>query len=427
MSGDELYPDGVHVEEAIELARAIEDRIDLLHVSAGSMYELSTIARIMPNTYQARPTNVEFARRFKKAGLKVPIVSVGSFDMQLAEEAVAAGDCDMVAMIRAFLADPDQIKKARAGRLDEIRPCLRCNLCTGDDPHGCPKPMRCAVNAKQGRQPLFDRIEPAAPGKKVVIVGGGAAGMEAARRLTERGLRPVLFEKQAVLGGTLRIAGTNPLKGDVRRYGDWSVRMTLRNPDIDVRLNTEATPQRVAAERPDALIIAVGSEPIIPPVPGVRGENVCLAMDIDQGLVKPGRRVVIIGAGLTGTETAISLAREGHEVTVFDRLPLSEIIARDRAVGTAYGMAREAGVTLLERLSLESIGPEGITARGEDGAVVELPCDTAALSLGVRPRRKVVEELSGLCEEVYCIGDCSTRQGNIASAVRDGFFAAMNV
>ena len=427
MSGDELYPDGVHVEEAIELARAIEDRIDLLHVSAGSMYELSTIARIMPNTYQARPTNVEFARRFKKAGLKVPIVSVGSFDMQLAEEAVAAGDCDMVAMIRAFLADPDQIRKARAGRLDEIRPCLRCNLCTGDDPHGCPKPMRCAVNAKQGRQPLFDRIEPAAPGKKVVIVGGGAAGMEAARRLTERGLRPVLFEKQAVLGGTLRIAGTNPLKGDVRRYGDWSVRMTLRNPDIDVRLNTEATPQRVAAERPDALIIAVGSEPIIPPVPGVRGENVCLAMDIDQGLVKPGRRVVIIGAGLTGTETAISLAREGHEVTVFDRLPLSEIIARDRAVGTAYGMARAAGVTLLERLSLESIGPEGITARGEDGAVVELPCETAALSLGVRPRRKVVEELSGLCEEVYCIGDCSTRQGNIASAVRDGFFAAMNV
>ena len=90
-------------------------------------------------------------------------------------------------------------------------------------------------------------------------------------------------------------------------------------------------------------------------------------------------------------------------------------------------MARAAGVTLLERLSLESIGPEGITARGEDGAVVELPCDTAALSLGVRPRRKVVEELSGLCEEVYCIGDCSTRQGNIASAVRDGFFAAMNV
>jgi NADPH-dependent 2,4-dienoyl-CoA reductase/sulfur reductase-like enzyme len=107
--------------------------------------------------------------------------------MDLAEEALAAGQADVVAMIRAFIADPDQVNKARLGRGDEIRPCIRCCICTGDDPHGCPKPLRCSVNPQSGRNPEFDRIEKSEQQKKVVVVGGGAAGMEAVRRLTERG------------------------------------------------------------------------------------------------------------------------------------------------------------------------------------------------------------------------------------------------
>ena len=427
MSGDEIYPEGVHVEDGIRFAKAIENKIDLLHVSAGSMYDLRTIDYTIPSTYMPRPTSLHIAAQYKAAGLKIPVVSVGSHDLQSAEAAIAAGKCDAVAMIRAFLADPEMLVKAKKGRLEEVRPCVRCNVCTGDDPHGCPKPLRCTVNPPQGRQPLFERIEPAMAGKKVVVVGGGAAGMEAARRLTERGLKPVLFEKMPELGGSLRIAGCNPIKSDVRAYADWSVRMTMQNPDIDLRLGTEATRERVLTERPDAVIVAVGSAPIIPPVDGVNGANVCLAQDIDQGLAQPGKRVVIVGAGLTGSETAITLAREGHEVTVMDMLPLDAIRLRERAIFKAHRLAEAAGVTFLGELRLKSITPDGIVGEDKDGNAVTLACDTVALSLGVRPRRDVMEALADVCEEMYYVGDCAARQGNITSAVRDGFYAAMNV
>ena len=427
MSGDELYPEGVHFEDALRFAKAIEDRIDLIHISAGSMYEPRTIASIIQNTYMPRPTNLYLAKKFKAAGLKIPVVSVGSFDVESAEKAVSEGDCDMVAMIRAFLADPEMLVKAKAGRTDDIRPCIRCGACTGEDPHGCPKPIRCSVNATQGMQPQFDTIPAAKPGKKVVIVGGGCAGMEAARRLSERGLKPVLFEKEAELGGSLKLAGANPIKGDVHRYADWSIRTTAGNENIDIRTGFTATRERVIAEDPDALIIAVGSAPIVPKVPGIDGRNVCLATMIDSGEIKPGKRVVIVGGGLTGTETAIYLARGGHEVTVVDMLSLKELRSREKALGTAIKLAEEAGVRFLDRCRLDSVSEEGVVAQDPDGQSVSVACDTVALSLGVRPRAEVMEELEGICEETYCVGDCSVRQGNITSAVRTAFNAAMNV
>ncbi len=427
MSGDELYPEGVHYEDGIRFVKAVEDLIDLVHISAGSMYDPRTMDSTIQSTYQPRATNLWIAEKYKAAGLKIPVVSVGSHDVRSAEEAIREGKCDMVAMIRAFIADPQQLVKAREGRLDEIRPCLRCNVCCGEDPHGCPRPLRCSVNAPQGRQPLFETIEPARPGKKVVVVGGGAAGMEAARRLTERGLKPVLFEKEKELGGSLRTAGCNPLKGDVRRYGEWSVRMTMNNPDIDLRLGTEATRERILAEKPDAVIVAVGSEPLIPNVEGVHGANVCLAMDIDKGLAKPGKKVIVVGAGLTGTETAITLAREGHEVLVMDLLPMSEVIARDKMVRKAQRLALQEGVQFKEEFRLKSITPTSLIGEEKDGTLTEIPCDTVALSLGVRPRKAVVDALEGVCGEMYWAGDCVLRQGNINTAVRDGFMAAMNV
>ena len=427
MSGDELYPEGVHYEEGIRFVKAVEDLIDLVHISAGSMYDPRTMDSTIQSTYQPRATNLWIAEKYKAAGLKIPVVSVGSHDVRSAEEAIREGKCDMVAMIRAFIADPQQLVKAREGRLDEIRPCLRCNVCCGEDPHGCPRPLRCSVNAPQGRQPLFETIEPARPGKKVVVVGGGAAGMEAARRLTERGLKPILFEKEKELGGSLRTAGCNPLKGDVRRYGEWSVRMTMNNPDIDLRLGTEATRELLLAEKPDAVIVAVGSEPLIPNVEGVRGENVCLAMDIDKGLVKPGKKVIVVGAGLTGTETAITLAREGHEVLVMDLLPMAQVIARDKMVRKAQRLALQEGVQFKEEFRLKAITPTSLIGEEKDGTLTEIPCDTVALSLGVRPRKAVVDALEGVCSEMYWAGDCVLRQGNINTAVRDGFMAAMNV
>lgn len=427
MSGDELLPPpvGMGLQEQIAFAKYIQDKIDIVHISAGNMYDVRTMDYIIQPSYMPRPTNLHLAAEYKKA-LDIPVTSVGSFNMELAEEAIAEGKADVVAMIRPFIADPEHVNKAKAGKADEIRPCLRCNLCTGDDPHGCPKPLRCSVNPVSGRHPLFDKIEKAETPKKVVIVGGGCAGMEAARRLVERGHKPVLFEKNAELGGSLIDAGANKIKTDVKRYGEWSVHMTKKTEGIDLRLGVEANADIIRAENPDAVIIAVGSTQIIPPVPGVKGENVCLAVDVDKGLAKPGKRVVLVGAGLTGSETAVSLARDGHEVTVVDMQPVMKIMTRDKNIGKIHRMAQAEGVEFKFEMKLCEITEKSVILEGAEGKV-EIECDSVVLSLGVRPRYELIEQLRDICPETYVVGDCNNRAGNITSAVREGFYAAMNI
>jgi NADPH-dependent 2,4-dienoyl-CoA reductase/sulfur reductase-like enzyme len=430
MSGDEYTEGGVGIDEAVAFAKEIQNKIDLIHISAGNLYNPSSLSRAMQPAYLPMATNAHLAERMKRE-LTIPVTSVGSYNLELAEQAVAAGRADMIAMIRQFIADPDCAEKARHGRADEIRPCIRCMVCTGNDPHGCPRPLRCTVNPIMGRHPLFDVIPKSEPPKKVVVIGGGAAGLEAARRAAERGNMVVLFERAPALGGTLAAAGANGLKGDVRRYYEWSVRMTSRSPGIDIRLSTEATRELVLAEAPDAVIVAVGGEPFIPDIPGIKGENVCLASDIDLGLKSAGHRVVLIGAGLTGTETAVVLAREGHDVTLIDMLSLEEIDSRGNTprsiTAVLRALAREAGVTVLTGLTAREILPDAVIAEDEAGTLEKLYCDSVALSMGLKPRAALAASFKDAAPDVFFAGDCAVKSGNITSAVRDGFYAAMNI
>lgn len=430
ISGDELTPGGVGVEDAVQFAKAIENQLDIIHVSAGNLYHPVSLGYMIQSTYLPMATNVRFAQRFKQE-LHIPVTTVGSFNIDLAEQAIAEGKADVVAMIRQFIADPDCVNKARAGKGDEIRPCIRCCICTGDDPHGCPKPLRCTVNPAAGRNPLFDHIVPADTSKKVVVIGGGCAGMEAARRLIQRGHRVILFEKEKHLGGSLLPAGANALKGDVKRYTDWSVRMTERLDGLDLRLGTEATRDNVLAEKPDAVIVAVGSEPLVPNIPGIDGKNVVLAIDVDMGKVAVGKRVVLIGAGLTGTETATVLAQEGHDVTVIDMLSLEQIDSRGSTSRSVSAVLRaksaEAGVKVITGLKCSAITEDKVVALDSEGNTVALPCDSVVLSMGVRPRKDVAEQFADTAFDVIYAGDCAAKNGNITSAVRDGFYAAMNL
>jgi NADPH-dependent 2,4-dienoyl-CoA reductase/sulfur reductase-like enzyme len=350
--------------------------------------------------------------------------------MDLAEEAIAAGKCDMVAMIRQFIADPDCVNKVRDGKGDEVRPCIRCCVCVSKDPHGNPMPIRCTVNPPSGRSPLFDEIPMSENPKKVVVVGGGAAGMEAARRLSDRGNSVVLFEKAPELGGTLIEAYANRLKFDVKRYSDWSVYMTEKYKNIDIRKGTAATRELVLKENPDAVIVAVGGEQIIPNIPGVNGKNVCLAVDVDMGKVKVGKKVVIIGAGLTGSETAVTLAQDGHDVTQIDMLSLelidSRMLGSRSVLGTLRGMVISSGVKTKTGLKAVEITEQGVTVVDEKGVSFILPCDTVVLSVGVKPRAEIAREFENIVRDVYFVGDC-TKVGNITTAVRDAFYAAMRI
>lgn len=429
MSGDELTEGGVGIDDAVKIAKYLEPQVDMIHVSAGNLYNLDTIPYQIQSTYVPMMTNVRFAERFKKE-LNVPIVTVGSFTMETAEAAIEEGKADMVAMIRPFIADPKQVVKAREGKTEEIRPCIRCCICTGDDPHGCPKPIRCTVNAVAGRNMEFDRIPAAETAKKVLIVGGGCAGLEAAMRLSERGHRPIILEKADRLGGNLIPAGDNALKFNVKTYREWAIRMVNQNPNIEVHLNTKATAEIVGLFNPDALILALGSRPFIPEIPGIDGKNVVLAEDVDTGKVSCGKHVVVAGAGLTGTETAVVLARSGHEVTQIDMLTLEEIDRKGNtsAINTSFlrKMAVEAGVKTIEKVKLDKICEGQVICRNESGENVVLECDTVVLSLGLRSCKDEADELKNLVEETYIVGDCN-KVGNITSAVREAFFAAMAI
>jgi len=430
ISGDELIPGGVGVDEAIAFVQYIQNKIDMIHVSAGGMHNKAASMRMIQPTYLPRATNLHIAEEFKKR-VDIPVCSVGSFNMELAEKAVAEGKVDMVAMIRSLIADPMAPKKCRAGKGDEVRPCIRCSQCTGaPDPHGNPKPIRCAVNPIVGREGIFSEYQPAIHTKKVLIAGGGCAGMEAARWLAARGHRPVIVEKSDHLGGSLIAAGANPLKGDVRKYTDWAIRQTENTPGIGIRLETEVTRDLIEAEKPDALIIATGSVPFIPNIPGIDSENVVLARDVDLGIAKVGHRVVVAGAGLTGTETAVSLAQEGHDVTLIDMQPFAQIDASSQVASLNSAIryiAAQVGVKNAEQVKLAEVLCDGIAIEDSEGKLWSIACDTLVLALGVKPSPIAAECYEDLVSEVYVVGDSAHREGTISNAVREGFYAALNI
>jgi NADPH-dependent 2,4-dienoyl-CoA reductase/sulfur reductase-like enzyme len=361
----------------------------------------------MPPYFRPRGANVPYARQIKACkDIKIPVSVVGGItNAELAEQIIAEGSADLVAMARGLLADPDRLNKAYRGKEKTARPCLRCWGCAG----GYGSHIHCAVNPQLARTYRYSKPWPAEQPKKVVVVGGGVAGTQAARTLTEKGHGVVLFEKSGALGGLLNDINKLPFKEDMREYTQWLQTATL-GCGADIRLNTEATAENVLAEKPDAILVAVGSVPARPPIPGLDGKNVYNVIDVDSGraTIPKGSRVVVVGGGLSGCESALALAQEGNTVTVVDQIPEDAFAsgAHDLVVKMLMHLLAENNVTLIGESIVRSVGEKSVEIEGKDWRYRTLDADYIVEAFGMKKNQSMLDRFFELTPDVYYIGDC---------------------
>jgi 2,4-dienoyl-CoA reductase-like NADH-dependent reductase (Old Yellow Enzyme family)/thioredoxin reductase len=317
MSGAMCYEGGYGIDEGVAIAKQLDGKVDLIHVSAGSHEVPEVFTVTHPSMFLPDGVNVTYAAEIKKH-VTTPVATVGALgDPEFMEEIIASGKADVVQTARAMLADPDLPKKARAGKADEIRPCIRCFECFAGIT--TKRQYRCAVNPEIGFEQDSRHALPASARKTVLIAGGGVAGMEAALVAAERGHQVILCEKEERLGGALRCEEKVPFKRLLASYLGYQARMITRAP-IEVRLGTAVTPEYAAAAGADVVIAALGARPCIPNIPGIDGENVLGAEEVYYHPEKAGQNVVVLGGGLVGIELAIYLSGLGHKVTIMEMM-----------------------------------------------------------------------------------------------------------
>ena len=421
ISGTEYIDGGYGLEEGIEIAKMLDGKVDLIHVSAGTQQEEYSAVLMHPGAFQQDMHNAYLAAEIKKH-VKTPVLSVGAFNMPDAmEKFLQETGVDCIAMGRALVADPFLPRKVMEGRAEDITPCIRCGECQSGMMRN--RIMRCTVNPYIGRECEVFHPLPTYKKKKVLIAGGGPAGMEAALRCVERGHEAILCEASDKLGA-LRFADNNTdFKMPMRRYRDSQIEKVMRS-GAEVRLNTPVTKEIVDEVKPDVLIAAVGSEPFAVPVPGHDGPNVVFGAYITPE-TKIGQRVVIIGGGFIGCEEAVDLAKKGHDVTILEMLDtLASECGRMHRIALMHELDTNERITQATGMRCTKIDETGVYAADKDGNEVFYPCETVVMASGMRSRADEVEALRPLVKEFYVIGD-ARKAAKIMNATRDAYDAVV--
>jgi len=428
ISGDELTDGGLTADDMAEIARrlAASGLVDFLSVIGGGAHTYSLQAAVVPNMSFPNAVYVPFAAAIKQAVPELPIFHAARIvDPVHADLLLAEGYIDVVGMTRALIADPELPRKARQGRFEEIRQCVGAN-------EGCidriyqGKPVTCLQNPVTGRETELGELRPAAVRKKVVIVGGGVAGLEAARVAALRGHRVVLFEKEAELGGQVLLAARAPARADyagIVRFL-WAQVAKL---GVEVRLRVEATAELVLAEAPEAVIIATGSHPYLPPLPGADGKHVVTDRDVLLGQALVGDRVVLVDDVHTqqALSTAEFLLDRGKRVEVVSRLfyPGQEIGIT--SIVPLYTRLFAKGVVLTPHAELRAIeGSTVVVANVYSGAERRIEgVDTVVLAMGSRATDHLYRTLKGRVADLHAVGDCVAPRG-VHHALLEGTRAA---
>jgi mycofactocin system FadH/OYE family oxidoreductase 2 len=428
ISGDERTPGGLTADDMVEIARRLAGSglLDFLSIIGGAAHDYALQAAAIPNMSFGAGVYLPLAAAVKRAVPGMPVLHASRIvDPLHADRIVLAGDVDVVGMTRALIADPDLPRKAREGRFDDIRTCVGAN-------EGCidriylGKAVSCVQNPATGREAELGEVRPAAAPTRLVVVGGGVAGLEAARIAALRGCRVVLLEKTGELGGQVLLAARAPARAEyagIARY----LAAQVRKLGVDVRLGVEATAELVVSERPDAVIVATGSHPYVPPVPGSDGKHVVTDRDVLAGETTVGASIVVVDD--VHTEEALSTAEllldQGRRVEVISPLFYVGQDVGITSVAPLYARLYGKGVVLTPCTELRAIeGTTVIVANVFSGAERRIePVDTVVLAAGSRSTDTLYRALRGQVARLYAVGDCVAPRG-VHQAILDGTRAA---
>jgi len=414
MNGSDYMPGGTTVDMARQTAKLLEEAgANMIGVSGGAY---GSYPVIVPPYDQPRGSNVPLAAAIKEV-VKVPVAVAGRLDDPfIADEVLVSGKADVIAVARGLLADPELPKKASRGDFKGIRRCIACNICIDGDPSPV-SPVTCTVNPEAGREREMV-ITPAPRQKRVMVIGGGLAGLEAARVAASRGHKVSLYEENAELGGQWLLASKPPHKQDHLLLLVYLVGQ-LDKLGVERKCGVEVTAAMVEEARPDVVLVATGAKPLVPPIAGVDREEVVTAWDVLGGC-QVGQRVLVVGGGLTGLETAEFLAEQGREVVLVEML---KRIGADMGGTVRWHLmnrTKRLNIRTFVSTQIEEIRPKGVVVVSRNGAEEAWDgFDTIVLACGVRAKDELSKHVRGKVPEVYVIGDAAKARRGI-EAIRSG-------